>query len=167
MNLSLHLGDIALWSVVATIVLTLTMALSQAWGWTRTSFPYMIGSIVSPRRDTAMVSGIILHFVFGLIFALGYVLLFRSISLSTWWLGMLFGLVHGLFVLVVVMPVFPVVHPRMAGKHHGPTPTPQLEPPGYFALNYGRRTPYVTLFAHVLYGGILGLFAQFAGASAA
>jgi hypothetical protein len=26
------------------------------------------------------------------------------------------------------------------------------------ALNYGRRTPAVTLVAHVIYGAILGLF---------
>ncbi|HEV2073099.1 MAG TPA: hypothetical protein VGR29_05595, partial [Thermomicrobiales bacterium] len=39
-----------------------------------------------------------------------------------------------------------------------PTPTRQLEPPGFFALHYGRRTPISVILAHLLYGGILGAF---------
>jgi len=58
----------------------------------------------------------------------------------------------------VVMPALPDLHPRMASKHHGPTPTRQLEPPGFMALNYGRNTPGITLGAHVVYGGLLGAF---------
>jgi hypothetical protein len=33
-----------------------------------------------------------------------------------------------------------------------------LQPPGFLALNYGRRTPLVTVAAHLLYGAILGAF---------
>ena len=39
-----------------------------------------------------------------------------------------------------------------------PTLDAVLEPPGLLALNYGRETPLVTLFAHVVYGAILGTF---------
>ena len=39
-----------------------------------------------------------------------------------------------------------------------PTPTRQLEPPGFMALNYGRRTPITVILAHLVYGGILGAF---------
>jgi hypothetical protein len=31
-----------------------------------------------------------------------------------------------------------------------------LEPPGLLGLNYGTRTPTVTLFAHGVYGVLLG-----------
>ncbi|WP_105012905.1 hypothetical protein [Salinibacter sp. 10B] len=77
---------------------------------------------------------------------------------ATWWLGALLGTFHGLFILIVIMPALPDVHPRMAGKHHGPTPTRQLEPPGFMALNYGRNTPAITLIAHAVYGILLGAF---------
>jgi hypothetical protein len=52
----------------------------------------------------------------------------------------------------------PAMHPRMASEQDGPTPTRQLEPPGFMALNYGRRTPITVILAHLVYGGILGAF---------
>jgi hypothetical protein len=68
------------------------------------------------------------------------------------------GLVHALYVLVAAMPALPAMHPRMASEQDGPTPTRQLEPPGFMALNYGRRTPITVILAHLVYGGILGAF---------
>ena len=38
-----------------------------------------------------------------------------------------------------------------------------LEPAGFLLLNYGRRTPLVTLAAHVVYGAIVGGFVSWAG----
>jgi hypothetical protein len=66
--------------------------------------------------------------------------------------------VHGLFVLLAVMPMLPGLHPRMASEQRGPEPTRQLEPPGFLALNYGRRTPLSVIAAHLVYGTILGAF---------
>jgi hypothetical protein len=61
------------------------------------------------------------------------------------------------------MPLLPGLHPRMASEHRGPEPTRLLEPPGFLALHYGRRTPVVAVLAHVLYGIILGAFYRIAG----
>ncbi|HEV7516854.1 MAG TPA: hypothetical protein VGR07_11190, partial [Thermoanaerobaculia bacterium] len=61
-----------------------------------------------------------------------------------------------LFVLTALMPLLPSLHPRMATEDYGPTPTRQLEPPGFLALNYGRRTPLITLGAHLVYGALFG-----------
>jgi hypothetical protein len=63
-----------------------------------------------------------------------------------------------LFVLVAGVPLLPGLHPRMASGEHGPTPTRQLEPPGFMALNYGARTPISVLLAHMVYGAVLGTF---------
>jgi hypothetical protein len=46
----------------------------------------------------------------------------------------------------------------MASERAGPASTAVLEPPGLFALNYGRATPLVAVGAHVAYGAVLGLF---------
>ena len=164
MFVHITVGSILLWGLFATGLFTLIMSGSQGLGWSRISLPFMIGSIFSPRRSRAMAIGFGLHLVFGWGFALLYAMVFESWEYVSWWLGGLLGLYHGLFTLVVVMPVLPSVHPRMASKHHGPTPTRQLEPPGFFALNYGRRTPYITLLAHLVYGTILGAFYQLTGA---
>ena len=155
---ALDLGAALLWGVFATGVLTLLMAASQGLGWSRMSFPFMIGSMVTSHRSRAMGLGFLLHFVFGVGFAILYALVFEGWQRATWWLGGLLGVFHGLFILIVVMPALPDLHPRMAGKHHGPTPTRQLEPPGVLGLNYGRTTPAITLVAHVVYGVLLGAF---------
>jgi hypothetical protein len=53
--------------------------------------------------------------------------------------------------IVAAMPALPAMHPRMASEQDGPTPTKQLEPPGFMALNCGRRTPITAILAHILY----------------
>jgi MFS family permease len=156
--LSLNVGAALLWGLFATGVLTLLMAASQGFGWSRMSFPFMIGSMVTSRRSRAMALGFVLHVGFGGVFAVLYALVFEGWQWATWWLGGLLGTFHGLFILIVIMPALPDLHPRMAGKHHGPTPTRQLEPPGFMGLNYGRNTPAITLIAHVVYGVLLGAF---------
>lgn len=157
-SFSLRLGDALLWGVFATGVLTLIMAASQGLGWSRISFPFIIGSVFTAHRGRAMVIGFVLHVVFGAAFALLYVAVFERWQQAVWWFGGLLGLYHGLFILAVVMPVMPRIHPHMASRQHGPTPTRQLEPPGFLALNYGRSTPVITLAAHLIYGVLLGLF---------
>lgn len=156
--LVLNVGSALLWGLFATGMLTLLMATSQGFGWSRMSFPFMIGSMFTSHRGRAMTLGFALHIGFGMAFALLYALVFESWQWATWWLGALLGVFHGLFLLIVLMPALPDIHPRMASTHHGPTPTRQLEPPGFLALNYGRSTPVLTLAAHVVYGVLLGGF---------
>jgi hypothetical protein len=122
------------------------------------SIPFMLGTMFTPDRLLAYVLGFVFHLLNGWIFSILYALAFESWGRATWWLGCGIGLLHGTFVLVALMPVLPGMHPRMASEHRGPTPTRQLEPPGFLALNYGRRTPLVTLLAHLAYGAIIGGF---------
>jgi hypothetical protein len=87
-----------------------------------------------------------------------YAAVFATAGIVTWWFGMITGFVHGSFVLSAGLQVVSAFHPRMAHPYQGPTPTKQLQPPGFFALNYGRGTPIVTLIAHMVYGSMLGFF---------
>jgi hypothetical protein len=87
-----------------------------------------------------------------------YAAVFESWRRASWWLGAAIGLVHALYVLVVAMPALPAMHPRMANEQQGTTPTKQLGSPGFMALTYGRRTPLSVILAHLVYGGILGMF---------
>lgn len=160
----MNIASILLWGFVATLVLTGTLAASQGIGLSRMSIPFMLGTMVSPVRSRAMSVGFAFHFVNGWIFALVYALVFQNLCIATWWLGAVGGLAHGLFVLLVLLPLLPEVHPRMATERHGPTPTRMLQPPGFLALHYGRRTPLATLLAHVAYGIILGTFYELVAA---
>lgn len=154
--IEIDLGSLVLWGLIATAVLTVVMTMAQGLGWSRISLPFMLGTAVTGRRMWAMVIGFGIHFALGVAFGLLYAWTFESLNRSSWWLGLLFGVLHGAFMLTVFIQVLPYIHPRMASKHRGPTPTRQLEPPGFLALNYGRNTPLVTMVAHVLYGLILG-----------
>ena len=151
-------GGALLWGFVGTVVLTGLMSASQGLGLSRMSLPYMLGTMFTANRDRAKLIGFGVHLVNGWLFAFLYAAAFESWRRASWWQGLLIGLVHGAFVLLTGMSLLPTLHPRMANEQHGPTPTRQLEPPGFLALNYGRGTPLSVLLAHLVYGGILGAF---------
>jgi hypothetical protein len=151
-------GSWALWGFVATMVLTTTEASTQGLGLTRLSLPFLVGTMVTPSRDRAKLYGFILHFLNGWALSLLYIAVFISWGEANWWRGAIIGIVHSLFVLVVVMTAIPGVHPRVASETHGPTATRQLEPPGFMGMNYGWRTPFAIILSHAIFGAILGAF---------
>jgi uncharacterized membrane protein YagU involved in acid resistance len=153
-----NIPSVLIWGFASTVVLTTIMAGSQGLGITRMSIPYLLGSVVTPDRDRAKVLGVLIHLVNGQLFAFAYVAMFQSARQFSWWFGALFGLMHGLFVLTVAIPLMPAIHPRMASELHGPTVVRQLEPPGFMARNYGIRTPISVVLGHVVFGAILGFF---------
>jgi hypothetical protein len=152
-----------LWGLLATVAMTAVLRASQGFGWSRLSLPLLVGTFVTGQRDRAMVLGYLLYIVGGWLFAFLYFLLFDSVGIHTWWFGGLAGLVHGVFLLVSVLPLLPFVHPRMASEYHGVTAERQLEPPGFLAVNYGYGTPLTMLAAQALYGAVVGTFAQLSG----
>ncbi len=144
-------------AVVATLAQLLFEVATQAMHLTRMSLPYMLGTLYTEHRTRAKLFGLANHIANGLLFAIGYVLLFRYLGVACWWLGGLIGLAQAAFVLLVVMPVLADVHPRMASERQGPTVKKQLEPPGFLALNYGPRTPLSIVISHVLFGVVIGM----------
>lgn len=147
-----------LWGFIANILLTIASAGSQGLGLTRMNLSYVLGTIFTPDRDKAKLYGFFAHLGFGWAFSLIYVLIFQSIGAAGWWRGALIGIVHALFVLIVVTALLPGLHPRMANEQHGPEASNMLEPPGFLALHYGRRTPLTVLLSHAIFGAILGAF---------
>ncbi len=147
-----------LWGFIATLIMTTVEAGSQEMGLTRVDFPFLIGTMFTPDRDRAKVYGFVAHVLNGWVISLLYVFVFESLGRARWWIGGLIGIIHALFVLLVVLWMMPGLHPRMASEHHGPTATRQLEPPGVFGLNYGIRTPISVIVSHILFGIILGGF---------
>jgi len=153
-------GEWALWGFAATVVLTTIMAGSQGLGLTRMNLPYMLGTLFTPHRDRARLIGIAVHLVNGWIFALLYLALFRAWGGGNLWRGAVVGAAPA-FVLTVVMPAFPAIHPRIATEHGGHTTRRLLEPPGFLGVHYGYQTPVSVLIAHIVYGAMLGIFYRF------
>lgn len=154
----MNLPSILLWGFVATLVLTGTMVAAQGLGVSRMSIPFMLGAALTVDRRRALRLGFLMHMANGWIFAAVYAAGFQSLGRATWWMGALAGATHATVALTVGMALLPSIHRNMATARQGPTPTRWLQPPGFLALNYGRRTPLVALVAHVIYGTILGGF---------
>ena len=146
---------------VGTLLLTTLEAGAQQLRLTRMSLPYLLGTMVTPSREKAKLVGFGLHLVNGEILAFVYLLLFHAVGRATAVLGGIFGLVHSAVLLLVLIPLFPAVHPRMSSPSSGPTELRPLEPPGPFALNYGFSTPAAVVLAHVLFGAVLGALCHF------
>jgi hypothetical protein len=149
---------------VGTLVLTTMLRAASELGLTRMDIPFLLGTAVTDDRVRAKAAGYALHFVFGLLFALAYWVVFVVIDESGVLLGAVLGLVHALFASSALVNVLlPVVHPRMGTGFTAAGSSPLLEPPGFLLRNYGRQTPLVTVIAHVVYGAIVGGFASWAG----
>jgi hypothetical protein len=150
--------SLILWGFAATLILTIIMTGSKYFGLTRMDLPFLLGTLFTSDRNKAPWFGFIVHLIMGWFFAFIYGAAFESSGIQTWWFGVLIGFVHAAFVLTVGLQIVNSFHPRMARPFQGPTPTRQLEPPGFLALNYGRGTPIITFVAHLVYGGVLGMF---------
>ena len=145
---------------VGTIVLTSGLRVAQELGWTRMDIPLLLGTVFTDDRDRATVIGVAVHFLNGLLFALGYYAIFSAVDQAGWLFGAALGVVHAALAGgVLVTLLLPAVHPRMGTPWSDSEETPLLEPPGFLLVNYGRRTALLTLLGHVVFGAIVGGFA--------
>lgn len=145
--------------LAGTLVLTTFLRAATELGLTRMDLPFLLGTVLTSSRRLAKALGYVAHFAFGVLFALGYFLLFVSLGASGAVLGAVFGVAHALFAgTALVNVLLPVVHPRMGSTFSSARSTPLLEEPGFLMINYGRATPVVGLAAHIAYGAIVGSF---------
>jgi hypothetical protein len=148
---------------LGTIVLTTALRAASELGLTRMDLPFLLGTAVTSDRVRAKLIGYALHFVFGLVFALGYWMVFAAVGQSGVVLGGLLGLVHALFAgTALVNVILPAVHPRMGTGFDAAGSSPLLEPPGFMLANYGRQTLLAMIVAHIAYGAIVGELAALA-----
>lgn len=144
---------------VGTILLTSAMRAATAFQLTRIDLPFLLGTAFTADRRRAKVVGYLLHFSFGLLFALVYFAVFAAIDQAGFVLGGLFGIAHALFAGTALVGILlPAVHPRMAHDLSAADSSPLLETPGFMLTNYGRRTPVVAVVAHIIYGAVVGGF---------
>ena len=147
---------ILVWGLAATAVLTGVMFAAQRLGYSRLSLPLLLGTMFTGERSAANAVGLVAYLLGGWLFAFGYYFVFATLGRAGWLPGALIGAAHGVVLLVMLLPMMPHLHPRMASEYEGPGGKRTLQPPGFLALNYGYRTPLTTILAHALYGAILG-----------
>lgn len=145
-----------IFGLLSTLLMTVIVSGAQGLGVTRMGLPYLVGSMFTTSRSRAKLYGFFGHLAFGQLFLLFYVAMFHTLGTATIWIGALFGLLHAIAVLTIGVEIMPGLHPHMATERGGPTSRRRLEPPGFFALHYGPRTPVVVVLSHVVYGGMFG-----------
>lgn len=155
-----NLEQLLVWGLIATAVMTTILHGSQGLGLSRLSLSFLVGTFFTGRRSHANVLGFVVYALGGWAFAIVYAAFFLSIGRGNWWIGLLFGVAHGVVLLVALLPIIPYIHPRMANEYDGPTRTQRLEPPGFIGLNYGYRTPLSVMVAQAAYGTVLGFCYQ-------
>jgi hypothetical protein len=160
---------VSVWGALAggfagTVVLTTALRAGNQFNVTRMDLPFLLGTAFTSDRTRAKALGYVLHFLIGLVFALIYYAVFLAIGRSGWWLGAIFGCVHGVFSATALVNVLlPLVHPRMGTRSTSAPAVALLEPPGFLMINYGVQTPLVSLAAHIAYGAIVGGFTSLGG----
>ncbi|HET9741547.1 MAG TPA: hypothetical protein VFQ00_02250 [Terriglobales bacterium] len=156
--ITIHWGHWIFWGFVASVALVSAESAAQGLGLTRLNLPYILGSIFTPDRDRARALGLILHIFIGWGFSCFYVVAMQFIGGPTWYNGVIIGVAHAAFIVLIALQAMPGIHPRMASETHGPTSTRLLEPPGFLGLNYGITTPMAIFVTHVIFGAIIGAF---------
>lgn len=129
----------------ATSAMTLFIYSLNWLGLVKLNVIQAIGSLVSRDKSPSFVGGLILHYVFGLLFASIYILvaylLFSSMSLSSSVLAICasLGLFHGLIVAFLLTIVVTEHHPLQRIR------------------NRGVGVSFAYLIAHIIFGLVLGL----------
>ncbi len=164
--------------VLGGIVMSMMMKAMAKAGKTEMDLALIEGSMFTGERKKAMAIGMMMHLVLfsGIVIGSIYALLFAFFNVdpgNLWWVGALFGIVHGAMA-GVMMPALPRMHPRMVSDDSPlareiPTsarpgspvlttePELRLRAPGLFGKFYGKTMPAMVIMVHMLYGLTVGL----------
>src|SRR5260370_26234808 len=73
-----------------------------------------LGSLAAPNKQDAVTLGGAIHFTMGILFAMIYAALWSlGIGSPTWWWGLIFGAIHGLLVILLLL-VFMRINPQLS-----------------------------------------------------
>src|SRR6266705_1459665 len=65
-----------------------------------------LGSLAAPNKQDAVTLGGAIHFTMGILFAIIYASLWSvGIGSPTWWWGLIFGAIHGILVILLLLVV--------------------------------------------------------------
>jgi hypothetical protein len=114
-------GIVVAAGLVATAIMTMLAYGAPIMGMPKIDIAQMMGSVVLPLGNTAFATGMLIHFVMGVIFAIIYALVWQGLGIiPSWWTGLIFGAVHFL-AAAMGMGVMSVTNPEMnSGRLYNP-----------------------------------------------
>lgn len=112
--------------LIGTVAMSLMMWFIHERRWANADMIRAVGSMVTRRYDNALVPGLLLHVLAGILFAIGYLFIMRATGISNWFvlmqIGLALGTMHGaamVFVLMAMAEKHPVEQFRVAGPAVG------------------------------------------------
>lgn len=140
-------------AIVAGLVGTLALTLTLAWGPTigapPLNLPLWDGTFFTLNLGLAVALGYFIHFAVGVALAIAYQKWFQHrLSGEGWLRGAVFGLIIWGALMLVGLPIFDVLDPLVENG--------LMSSPGLFAMGLGIAAPVMLLFAHLIYGSIVG-----------
>lgn len=134
--------------LVAALVFSVFTGMARAMGMTKMSIEKMLGAMLGegPMADMA---GWVMHLASGVAFAGIYAQIFNALGATNGWAaGAAIGLIHGLMIGAIVLPMMGAVHPAVSAG--------RIEAPGFFGINSGSMTPMGMIVGHIIFGAVLG-----------
>jgi len=110
-QLFVHIRDAIIAGSTGRMAMILLIYLGPLFGLPRFDVVSMLGSLAAPNKTSAITLGGAIHFTMGILFAIVYAALWSvGIGSATWWWGLIFGALHGIIVillLLIAMRTFP------------------------------------------------------------
>jgi len=101
LQLLVHVRDAIIAGSTGRMAMLLLIYGGPLIGLPRIDVVSALGSLAAPNKQDAVTLGGAIHFTMGILFAMIYASLWSlGIGSPTWWWGLIFGLVHGMLVIV-------------------------------------------------------------------
>jgi len=101
LQLLVHVRDAIIAGSTGRMAMLLLIYGGPLIGLPRIDVVSALGSLAAPNKQDAVTLGGAIHFTMGILFAIIYASLWSlGIGSATWWWGLIFGLVHGMLVIV-------------------------------------------------------------------
>jgi len=154
-------GGAIIAGLAGTLVMTMVMLAGPMMGMPKMDIMGMLGSMVSSDTKVARSFGGMMHLVMGIIFALIYAAIWHAgLGTANWWIGGVFGLVHGLIVSAMMPMMVRMQARRTQTAPAGGTATGRSA----MSVNGGTATMSMTpktimglLMGHIVFGVVVAL----------
>ncbi len=137
-----------------TAAMTMLMYMAPMMGLPKMDIIGLLGAMFTPDTRLARAMGTLMHAVMGIIFALIYARIWNAgLGTATWWIGGVFGAIHGLLVMMVMPLMLRMPQPLVPVGGPGPS---RVSSAGA-EMEKGPLTMAGILMGHIVFGVIVGL----------